>query len=360
MKKTLALLAVGILAVGTAGPVSAAPPRPGPMILAEGLVSPLHVSVGAGGTPIVSQEFTGMLTRLGTADPLYANPGWDVAGTATRGSTTFVLESQGAGGFDGNPLAGHLQAIDSKGTVRTVTDKIAQFEQQYNPDGQVRYGLSPTASADCAAQLAAVDPRGSYAGEVDSHPYALAVQGNTAYVADAGGNDILAVNLTSGAIRAVAVIPGRTVTLPASVQGQDIPACEGEAYGLEPVPTDVAIGPDGWLYVSSLPGGPEDGSLGANGAVFRVNPATGAVQEWVTGLVSPTGLAFDGSGNLYIASLFGGGIFKVEAGTHAAEMFLAAPLSADVTVNGSTLYATTNALPGEGEPPNGKLISLKL
>lgn len=167
-------------------------------------------------------------------------------------------------------------------------------------------------------------------------------------------------NLTSGAIRTVALIPGRTIALPASVRGHDIAACEGVDYVLEPVPTDVAIGPDGWLYVSSLPGGPEDGSLGANGSVYRVNPITGAVQERVTGLVSPTGLAFDGAGNMYIASLFGGGVFKVAAGSQTAQMFLAAALTADVTFKGSTLYATTNALPGENEPPNGKLVALKL
>ena len=56
----------------------------------------------------------------------------------------------------------------------------------------------------------------------------------------------------------------------------EAPACVvGEEYAFEPVPTDVEFGPDGWLYVSSLPGGPEDASLGARGAVFRVNPWTG-------------------------------------------------------------------------------------
>lgn len=46
----------------------------------------------------------------------------------------------------------------------------------------------------------------------------------------------------------------------------------GHEYAFEPMPTDVEIGPDGWLYVSSFPGGPEDPSLGARGAIFRINP----------------------------------------------------------------------------------------
>lgn len=354
MKKTLALLAAGLLVAATGGPAAAAPPSTGPTTLATGFVSPLHVSVGTAGTPIVSQEFAGLVTRHGAQAPLYANPGWDVAGTATQGSTTYILESQGAGGMDGNPNAGALKAVDSKGTVRVVTDRIADYEKTHNPDGALRYGLSPTASAQCANQLSALDPRGSYTGEVDSHPYALAVQGNTAYVADAGGNDVLAVNLTTGAIRTVAVLPGRPVALPDSIQGQDLSACAGETYVLESVPTDVAIGPDGWLYVSSLPGGPEDESLGANGSVFRVDPATGSVQPWVTGLGGPTGLAFDGSGNLYIAALFGGGIYKVAAGTSIAAMFLPAALPGDVAVKGNTLYATTDVF------GSGSLISFTL
>ena len=59
-----------------------------------------------------------------------------------------------------------------------------------------------------------------------------------------------------------------------------LPACvTGLNYKFEPVPTDVEMGPDGWLYVSSLPGGPEDGSLGAQGRVYKVNPANGKVVE---------------------------------------------------------------------------------
>jgi hypothetical protein len=350
VKKTLALLAAGLLAVGTANPAAAAPPTSGPTTLATGLVTPLHVSIGTGSTPIVSEESASRLTRIGTEKPLYDDSGWDVAGTATQGSTTYVVQSQGAGPEDTRPLAGSLVAIDSKGTARTITEQIGAWETAHNPDGETHYG-APSGATDCIAALEGAGFPGSYSGEVDSHPYAIAVHGNTAYVADAGGNDILAVNLTSGAIRTLAVIPPRTVAIPAL---PGLEACAGVQYSLEAVPTDVTVGPDGWLYVSSLPGGPEDGSLGANGSVYRVNPTTGAVQEWVTGLVSPTGIAFDGSGNLYVAALFGGGVFKVAAGTHAAQMFLEEPLTADVTVKGSTLYATTDVFGA------GKLISLKL
>jgi len=88
--------------------------------------------------------------------------------------------------------------------------------------------------------------------------------------------------------------------------------------------------------------------------VFRINPADGTTQVYVEGVLSPTGIALDGSGNLYIASLFGGGVYKVAAGSQTPSLFLPAGLAADVEVSGSTLYATTGAF------GNGTVISQRL
>ncbi|KHL00850.1 hypothetical protein LK10_18780 [Sinomonas humi] len=305
----------------------------------------------------VSEEFAGRLTRVSdeTSRTVYSAPEWDVAGSDAQGSTTYFVESQGAGPDDPRPLAGSLKSIDAKGTVRTVTDQLGAFETANNPDGNVAYGVPATAPAECLAQLGSLGVPASYTGETDSHPYAVAVSGNTAYVADAGGNDLLAVNLTTGSIRKVAVLPGASVPVTSEIAAAlGAPACAGQTYTFEPVPTDVAIGPDGWLYVSSLPGGPEDASLGANGSILRVNPWTGAAQRWVDGLVSPTGIAFDGRGNLFVASLFGPGIYRVPAGTATPSLFLDVAQPADVAVSGNTLYATTEAL------GNGALIAVRL
>lgn len=360
----LALAALVGLATAVAPAASAqATPLPEPTVLAEGLIGPLHVSVGAGKTVTVSESFGGKLTnvpRKGEASTLYTGPeGWDVAGTDHQGSTTYFLESIGAGP-DPAPMEGALRAIDAKGQVRTITDQIAAYEEKSNPDGTVLYGLSTadvTANPSCVDQLETIAFPVSYHGEVDSHPYALDVVGNTAYVADAGINAVLAINLKSGRIGTLAVLPARPALITeAAGDAFGIPACVGLTYGFESVPTDVVMGADGWLYVSTLPGGPEDASLGARGAVFRVNPANGATEVFVEGVLSPTGLTFDGSGNLYIASLFGEGVLKVPAGSRTASLFLGAPMVSDVEVAGSTLYATTEAL----FPTGGKLLSVKL
>ena len=166
---------------------------------------------------------------------------------------------------------------------------------------------------------------------------------------------MLAVDLGTGAIRTLAVLPPRPARDLRGVRCRlGLTDCVGLTYAFEPVPTDVELGPDGWLYVSSLPGGPEDATLGARGAVFRIAPASGATEVYSEGILSPTGLALDGAGNVYVASLFGEGIYKIPAGSDNASLFLAATNAADVEVSGSTLYATIDAF------GNGSLISLKL
>ena len=105
----------------------------------------------------------------------------------------------------------------------------------------------------------------------------------------------------------------------------------GKVYRFEPVPTDVELAPNGKkLYVTSLPGGPEDPSLGANGRVLRVKLKNGHAKAVVRGLISPTGLAIDSSGDMFIAELFLGQIVEVKAGTSTPDPYVSLPLPADV------------------------------
>lgn len=359
--RAIAAVSAVLLVLGPAAAAQATPTESSTTTWTTGLVSPLHLAVAPGKSVTVSEEFASKLTNVtkdGTKTTLYSAPGWDVAGGAYRGSTLYFVESQGAGPEDTRPLAGSLKAIDAQGNVTTITDQLGAYEEQFNPDQVNTYGLSAAEAAarpNCVAQMEAAGIPVNYTGEVDSHPYAVAVRGNVAYVADAGSNAIFSVNLHTGAISTLVVLPPRPVHI--SQEAADalgLSACGGVTYSFEFVPTDIEFGPDGMLYVSSLPGGPEDGSLGMNGAVFTVDPATGDTHMYVGGLLSPTGIALDGSGNLYIASLFGEGIFKVPAGSHEASLFMPAVMAADVEVSGSTLYATTNAL------ENGTLVSMRL
>ncbi|WP_456503482.1 ScyD/ScyE family protein [Arthrobacter sp. UYCu723] len=126
------------------------------------------------------------------------------------------------------------------------------------------------------------------------------------------------------------------------------------------MPTDVAAGPDGRLYVSTLPGGPESPAAGARGAVFTVDPEHGHVKLLAEGIMSPTGIAVDENGDVYLASLFGDGVLKLDGHTGKTSVVLAAGSTADVDLRGSTLYATVYALPSDPAPPNGQVATLKL
>ena len=373
MKKRLALLAciaASAAAIASAGPAAASTRAPEYDVLADGLVSPLHAAAGTGKSVLASQDFAGKLTRInrdGSTEALYtAKQGWEVAGSDTRGNTTYFLESTGAG--EGNPAAlqGYLKSIDSKGDVDTIAN-FADFERKHNPDGSQHYGFGRDVSDECLAGWPAFPPA-RYKGLVDSHPYALAVRDNTAYVADAGMNAVLKVDLESGDIDTIAVLPARPATIPAGLvvptdmQGgtMKVPDCvAGHKYAFEPVPTDVAVGPDGMLYVTSLPGGPEGPELGARGAIFRINPWNGDTDLWADHILTPTGVAVAGNGDVYVASLFGGGILKFTCDGDRSQ-FLAVNMPADVDISGHTVYATVDALGDPSQPPAGKVIKVDI
>lgn len=378
MKRRLTLIAcmAAIAVMAPANPATASDWKRDYEKLADGLVSPLHLAVGTNKSVYVTQDFAGTLSRINrdrTVDNIYQAPkDWGVAGVETRGATTFFLEGFGAGGPAAD-LRGFLKAISPRGDVRTIAD-LADYERKANPDANQHYGFGPDAGAGCLAEASAI-PNATppqYTGALDSNPYATAVQGNTAYVADAGSNAILKVNIHSGHTTALAVLPPRPTELSAEgAASLGAPACAGLTYAFEPVPTDVEIGPDGWLYVSSLPGGPESPALGARGAIFKVNPWTGATKLWADGILSPTGLAVANTGDVYVASLFGNEILKFKAWKGHRSQFLAVNQPADVEIHGRTLYATIDALPdfppGPGSapgadppPPAGKVIKAEI
>ncbi len=123
-----------------------------------------------------------------------------------------------------------------------------------------------------------------------------------------------------------------------------MPDCAvGLTYNFEPVPTDVELGPDGKLYVTVLPGGPESPSLGNRGKVYRVDPSSGATDVVVAGLLTATGLAVAGNGDIYVNELFAGRVNRLRG--DALQVFKFRALPSDVEVVGEHVWATVNALP---------------
>ena len=155
-------------------------------------------------------------------------------------------------------------------------------------------------------------------------------------------------------------MPPTPVTITADAAAANhLPDCTvGLVYEFEPVPTDVELGPDGWLYVSSLPGGPEDPSLGANGRVYKVNPKSGKVKLVAGGFISTVDVAVANNGDVYVAELFTGRIMKIKAGSDKAKPFLQLTQPAAIEWTKGYLYATDNALMGSKKQPKGKVIRI--
>ena len=372
MRKRLSLLATAataavFLSAGTAaGAASDKPPggnagETAPVLLTGGLVGPLHISAGRNDSVTVSESFAGRLTRVdseGNHEVLYETADWSVGGNTQRDGTTYFLESQGAGP-DPAELAGHVRIIDEEGHQRTLGD-FATLETEDNADGTTKYGFRNLPDG-CAAELPANMPE-TYEGEIDSHPYGITLTDETIYVADAGANSVVSVDAWSGKTETVAVLPPRPYEITQEAAASNgLPDCVvGTTYDFEAVPTDVAVGSDGWLYVTSLPGGPEDPALGARGAIFKVSPDGDEVKLVAEDIMSPTGLALADNGDMYVASLFGDGVLKVDPDSGEQTVVLAAGFTADVDLRGKTLYATVNALPGPEGPPDGQVMYVEL
>ena len=349
-----ALAATATLVVGT-GAASAHGGHGGsdgskaPTTLADGLVGPLHLDVQRGhkGTDVlVSQSFAGTISKVrpgGSVTDLVSEPGGFTGGVAGGPFGTVLYLSNGE---QGSFLKLRLPGGDTKDLA-----DLGTYEATENPDQVNTYGLQG-ASPECLAQLPPDVPGlAPYTGEVNSNPYELAVTPWGAFVADAGGNTILFVEW-SGKIRTVSVLPPRPEVITAeAAAGAGLPACAvGLTFNFEPVPTDVEFGPGG-LYVSSLPGGPENASLGARGGVFKVNPRSGRATLIGTGFLGATNLAVAPNGTVYVAELFGGRISKLVKGGPRTVLEVTEPAALEWS-NGR-LYATTDV------NTSGKVISFR-
>jgi glucose/arabinose dehydrogenase len=322
-------------------------------VIAKHLVGPLSVAQAPDGTRYWTDDFAGTLFKQA--------PG-GAATVAYQGTKKAPAEAVSADGgllrfstSSNNNKAGKIWTLNSSGAPVLIGDTYA-YEKTANPDGKVKYGFLDTPKS-CLNQVPKQVPA-SYKGSKESHPYSTATANGITYVGDAGANDVIAISPT-GVVSTVALIkPAKVKVTKSLVKAFHLPSCTlGKKYALESVPTDIEVGPDGMLYVTSLPGGPESDALGLNGRVLRVNPATGKAKTVVRGLLSPTGVAVASNGDMYVAQLFKGEISKIKAGKSKVRSYLKVPFPAAVDVTPTGLLATTHAVPS-GKKPKGMVISI--
>lgn len=211
----------------------------------------------------------------------------------------------------GSDLAkdGELYRV-SYGSVRMVAD-LAAFEQNNDPDA--------FAGPQWKNQLCEFDPP-LFSPGPQNNPYKVeAVNGGLALVADAAGNTLLSAT-TSGEVALKALF-----TPPVDENGDwmilfNIPEGETEEIPcyVQPVPTSVAVGPDGYIYVGELTGAVADGIPVGLSRVWKIPAdAEGAVcstetddcQLLINGLTSVIDIAIGPDGLLYVVEFDEGSWF---------------------------------------------------
>ncbi len=331
----------------TALPATAAATVSAP--LASGLAGPLQLSVGTDGSIYVGQNFSGTLTKIkkGVSTTVFQAPdGAEVAGVDARGAGTLVYTTSSGASDSSSATASALMTALPNGRTNKLADLYA-WEHVHNPDQVNTYGFSGL-SDECKASWTSQIPDDPYDGVLDTHPYAVAIVPGGWVVADAAGNDLLKV-AHNGTVTTLAVLPGQPVPISAAdAEAFGLPACAaGSTYTAEPVPTDVEVGPDGMLYVSTLAGDP------APGSVYRVDPRTGSATRIATGFVGATNLAVAPDGTVYVAELFADRVSKVVAGGPVSVAALPSP--AAVEWSNGRLYVSENAL---GGPDGGQIVTV--
>jgi len=350
------------------GPAAAHPSEGGLKVVAEGLSNPRGLDIGprgdiyvaeagrggpgpacivgpegeqqcAGATGAISRISHGHVKRLLTGLPSLADPATGEGATGPHdvdlrgryGGASFVV------GLGANPAAraqlgelgprfGWLYRVSPFGRVRPVAD-IAGYEASANPDGS----------------------------EVpDSNPYSVLSRHGKRLVVDAGGNSLLRVS-RGGLISTLAIFEPRLVPAPPGFPVPELP--------MDAVPTSVARGPDGALYVSQLTGFP----FPVGGArIYRVDKNGGAPEVYAEGFTNVTGLDFGPDGSLYVVEFASNGIlsgdpagalYRIKPGRSPEVVVsegLVAPNGVAVDSDGD-IYITNNSV----SPDAGQVVKVK-
>ncbi|OMQ13871.1 hypothetical protein A7K94_0220575, partial [Modestobacter sp. VKM Ac-2676] len=163
------------------------------------------------------------------------------------------------------------------GEILATIDLLA-YELAKNPDGQEQF----------------VDGQ-----PVDalSNPYAVLAQKKRVLVADAGANAVLSVDRRTGEVS--------TFFVPPVISPDEVPGCaevvnNPGTIGCDPVPTGLAEGPHGKVYVSTL-----GAEVPGAGRVYVLD-RHGEVVDVIEDLPGLTGVAVDHHGTVYVSDLFEG------------------------------------------------------
>ena len=361
------------------GPAAAAAATP--KVVATGLSNPRKISVAPDGSLYVVEAGTG--GNVGSHRCVTSCVG--ETGTVARidhAQVTRVVT--GLGSFavpSGQEAQGPVAVLVRHGTYYVLMQDMKITRKGVNRVGLPNAGdliktaageVSPVIVANFAAFEASHNPdRGAGPGpkhaqpSIDSNPYDFVAYRGGFAVADAAANDLLWLS-PSGRISVLAVFPVRHEKLTAAQKTWLGPRPPLDPWPAQSVPTSVADGPDGALYVGELTGWPYD--VG-KARIWRVVPGRKPT-VYASGFTTISGLAFDGR-DLLVLELASKGLLDPNSpgalirlrpdGTRTvlASAGLVAPTG--LAVAGGTIYVSNyGSYPGSGAGPHGEIVSVPL
>lgn len=247
-----------------------------------------------GATGAITQVKNGAQRRIASGLPSLAGPGGAAAtgphDVATLGNGALLvpiglgsapLHTAPGGALEGTGL-GTLVRVDGKSGRWTQVADIAAHEAAENPDGLTVPQTDPP------------EPL------LDTNPFGVFALPGRTLLADAGGNAVLEAT-AAGKLSVVALFANGTAPAPPFL---GLPP--DTQLSVQPVPTAVAQGPNGNLYVGQLTGFPFP--VG-EARVYEIVPGGGVVHS-ITGFTNIVDLSFGPNGLLYVVEISQSGLLS--------------------------------------------------
>ena len=333
-------------------------------IIADGLHNPRGLNFGPDGGLYVAEAGTG-----GPGPCADGPEGWRCYGpsgsisridlrdgTVTRVVTGLISLADGDGNFatgihdiSYNGLGNGYATIGWAGDPAGRTVQFGQPGADLARIARINASGKWEMETDLGSFEAIENPNGD---EIDTNPYGVLSLPGRHIIADAGANDLLEIN-ANGSISVLGTFPNRSVTAPEILgfpSGTTLPA--------DAVPTSVAMGPDGDLYIGQLVGFPFPVDE-AN--VYRVPASGGTPVVAAGGFTAVVDVTFGPDGSMYVLEMatngllagfifndWTGALFRIKPDgtrTEIAPGALTAPGGIAVGKDG-TVYVTNNSTSG--------------
>jgi hypothetical protein len=283
-------------------------------VVASGLNAPHGLTIGPDGNLYVTEagdDVAGTACTTGTESACADNSG-AIARITPQGSVTSLVSGLSSVANPGNAPGGagvaDVQVLNGQiyGVIQNQNIDPTTGGQTYGSAGSLLGDLfrapltggPATSIASLGAYEATHNPDGG-AGNgpgdppIDSDPYGIVAYHGGLAIADAAANDILFVN-PAGQVSTLAVLP--LISEPTGAGGTVL---------AQAVPTSLAVGPDGALYVGELGGAAANDVGDVN--VYRIVPGQ-APTVFASGLTMIGSIAFDQAGRLLVLEIDTAGI----------------------------------------------------